>query len=36
MYQNPIFLDSAEETLRVLYDNLKAKFNKVIKKKFKN
>ena len=36
MYQKPIFLDSAEETLRVLYDNLKAKFIKVIKKKFKN
>ena len=35
MYQMPIFLDTAEETLRELYDNLKVKFAKMIKKKFK-
>ena len=33
MYQKPIFLDTAEETLRVLYDNLKKKFAKMLKKK---
>lgn len=35
MYQMPIFLDTAEESLRQLYDNLKVKFAKMIKKKFK-
>lgn len=33
MYQKPIFLDTAEETLRVLYENLKKKFSKMLKKK---
>ncbi len=35
MYHKPIFLDTAEETLRELYDNLKVKFSKMLKKKFK-
>tara|TARA_B100001093_G_C26781499_1_gene994836 strand:- start:220 stop:1152 length:933 start_codon:yes stop_codon:yes gene_type:complete len=35
MYKMPIFLETAENTLRILYDNLKVNFSKMIKKKFK-